>query len=81
MNNEQENRIIGIQADIDDELLEEAIAAVVKEETVSVTMLQRRFRIGHNKAARMMDTLESMGIVAPTDGSKPRKVLMTEARR
>ena len=40
-------------------------------------MLQRQFRIGYNRAARLMDELEDAGIVGPEDGSKPRKVLMS----
>ena len=43
-------------------------------------MLQRQFRIGYNRAARLMDDLEKQGIVGPEEGSKPRKVLITEKR-
>jgi len=42
-----------------------------------VSMLQRRFRIGYNRAARLIDMMEERGIVGPADGSRPRKVLMT----
>ena len=41
-------------------------------------MLQRRFRIGYNRAARIIDEIEDMGIIGPSDGSRPRQVLMTE---
>ncbi len=60
-----------------DEFLEQAIELVVAKEKASVSMLQRQFRIGYNRAARLMEDLESRGIVGPEDGSKPRKVLMT----
>ena len=41
-------------------------------------MLQRRFRIGYNRAARIIDEIEEMGIIGPSDGSRPRQVLTTE---
>ena len=43
----------------------------------SVSMLQRRFRIGYNRAARIVDIMEEMGVVGPQDGSSPRQVIMT----
>lgn len=61
-----------------DELLPYAIECVVTSEQASVSMLQRRFRIGYNRAARIMDMMESRGIVGPQDGSRPRQVLITE---
>ncbi|MDD2190156.1 MAG: DNA translocase FtsK 4TM domain-containing protein [Eubacteriales bacterium] len=61
-----------------DELLPDAIETVVRAEQASVSMLQRRFRIGYNRAARLIDMMEARGIIGPADGSRPRKVLMTE---
>ena len=61
-----------------DELLSDAISLVVKSGQASVSMLQRRFRIGYNRAARIMDMMEARGIVTPQDGSRPRQVLMSE---
>jgi S-DNA-T family DNA segregation ATPase FtsK/SpoIIIE len=61
-----------------DELLSDAIETVVRAEQASVSMLQRRFRIGYNRAARLIDMMESRGIIGPADGSRPRRVLMTE---
>lgn len=61
-----------------DELLQDAIETVVRAEQASVSMLQRRFRIGYNRAARLIDMMETRGIIGPSDGSRPRKVLMTE---
>lgn len=62
-----------------DELLLEAIDLVVHSGQASVSMLQRRFRIGYNRAARIVDMMEARGIIGPQDGSRPRQVLMTEA--
>lgn len=61
-----------------DELLQDAIETVVRAEQASVSMLQRRFRIGYNRAARLIDMMEVRGIVGGSDGSRPRKVLMSE---
>ena len=61
----------------EDELLTDAIETVVRAEQCSVSMLQRRFRIGYNRAARLVDLMEERGIVGPPDGARPRKVIMT----
>ena len=61
----------------DDDLLPDAIECVVRAEQASVSMLQRRFRIGYNRAARLIDIMEERGIVSAADGSRPRKVNMT----
>ena len=61
-----------------DELLQDAIECVVSAGQASVSMLQRRFRIGYNRAARIVDMMEARGIVGPQDGSRPRQVLLTE---
>ena len=61
-----------------DELLDEAIETVVKSGQASASGLQRRFRIGYNRAARMIEMLEERGIIGPSDGSRPRQVLMNE---
>ena len=61
-----------------DELLPDAIELVVQSQQASVSMLQRRFRIGYNRAARIIDMMEERQIVGPPDGSKPRHVLITE---
>lgn len=60
-----------------DELMDEAVETVVRAGQASVSMLQRRFRIGYNRAARIIDDMEARGIVGPQDGSRPRTVLMT----
>ena len=66
------------EEDLEDELLLDAIECVVFAEQCSVSMLQRRFRIGYNRSARIVDLMEERGIVGPADGARPRKVLMTK---
>ncbi len=63
--------------DVDDELFEEAVEFVIDQKGASVSMLQRRFRIGYNRAARLVDLMFDHGIVSNQNGSKPRDVLMT----
>ena len=62
-----------------DELLADAVGVVVNAGQASVSMLQRRFRIGYNRAARIVDMMEERGIVGPPDGARPRQVLISEA--
>lgn len=59
-----------------DELYDEAVQLVTNMQTASVSMLQRRFRIGYSRAARIVDQMEMRGIVGPPDGSRPRQVLV-----
>lgn len=59
-----------------DELYEEAKALVVEMQTASISLLQRRFRIGYNRAARIVDELENCGVIGPSVGSKPREVYL-----
>lgn len=61
-----------------DELLGDAIEFVVMQKQASVSAIQRRFRVGYNRAARIMDEMEARGIVSAQDGSRPRQVLMSE---
>ncbi len=62
-----------------DDLLEEAIRLVVQTETASVSMIQRRLRVGYTRAGRLIDMLERRGVISGYEGSKPRQVLITEA--
>lgn len=64
--------------EVDDELYNEAVQLVIDMQTASVSMLQRRFRIGYTRAARLIDEMEVRGVVGPYEGSKPRAVLMTK---
>ncbi|MBB6449251.1 S-DNA-T family DNA segregation ATPase FtsK/SpoIIIE [Geomicrobium halophilum] len=59
----------------EDELYHDAVSLVVQMNSASVSMLQRRFRIGYTRAARLVDEMEAQGIVGPYEGKKPREVL------
>lgn len=59
-----------------DELYDEAVQLVTELQTASVSMLQRRFRVGYSRAARIVDQMELRGVVGPSEGSKPRQVLI-----
>ncbi len=59
-----------------DELYDHAIAVVAQTRQASISMLQRRLRVGYNRAARMIERMEAEGVVGPSDGVKPREVLI-----
>jgi S-DNA-T family DNA segregation ATPase FtsK/SpoIIIE len=74
----------GVEAEGDfdpdsDDLLDEAIRVVVETETASVSMIQRRLRVGYTRAGRLIDMLERRGVISGYEGSKPRQVLVTGA--
>ncbi|WP_137597158.1 FtsK/SpoIIIE family DNA translocase [Paucilactobacillus kaifaensis] len=58
----------------EDELFSEALDFVVEQQKASTSLIQRRFRIGYNRAARMIDEMEQRGFIGPSEGSKPRQV-------
>jgi S-DNA-T family DNA segregation ATPase FtsK/SpoIIIE len=65
--------------DEDSELLEQAIELVKKNSYVSTSMLQRKLRVGYNRAARLVEQMEEMGLIAPADAdnrARPREVLL-----
>ncbi len=64
----------------DDPLLDKAIEIVVQTQTASVSLLQRRLRVGYTRAGRLIDMLERRGIVSGYEGSKPRRVLVDESQ-
>ncbi|MDU1829174.1 DNA translocase FtsK [Anaerococcus sp.] len=64
------------EVDDEDELLDQATQIIIEENTASVSLLQRKLRVGYARAGRIIDQLESKGIVGPYEGSKPRKVLV-----
>ncbi|AQU79794.1 cell division protein FtsK [Planococcus faecalis] len=59
-----------------DEIYDDAVQLVTEMQTASVSMLQRRFRVGYSRAARIIDQMEQRGVVGPYEGSKPRTVLV-----
>jgi S-DNA-T family DNA segregation ATPase FtsK/SpoIIIE len=63
----------------EDPLLEKAIEIVVQTQTASVSLLQRRLRVGYTRAGRLIDMLERRGIISGYEGSKPRRVLVERA--
>jgi S-DNA-T family DNA segregation ATPase FtsK/SpoIIIE len=62
-----------------DDLYEEAVKVVIECRSASASMLQRRLKVGYNRAANLIDMMEAKGVVGPAQGSKPRKVLMESA--
>lgn len=70
------NPILQQQEDAEiEELVGKAIEICRTEQKISTSILQRRFRLGYTRASRVMDMLESLGIVGPGDGAKPREIL------
>jgi S-DNA-T family DNA segregation ATPase FtsK/SpoIIIE len=63
----------------EDPLLDKAIEIVVQTQTASVSLIQRRLRVGYTRAGRLIDMLERRGIISGYEGSKPRRVLVGEA--
>ena len=63
-------------SDEDEEILEKCLGVIYSEKKASTSLLQRRLRLGYTRAARMIDILESRGIIGPGDGAKPREILV-----
>jgi S-DNA-T family DNA segregation ATPase FtsK/SpoIIIE len=66
----------GGEEDEYDEKYDEAVAFVAEAGQASISLIQRRFRIGYNRAARIVEKMEEEGVVGPSDGVKPREVLV-----
>jgi S-DNA-T family DNA segregation ATPase FtsK/SpoIIIE len=64
----------------DDELLPQVIDMVIEQGQASTSLIQRKFKLGYSRAARILDSMEAQGIVGPFEGSKPRKVLITKSQ-
>jgi len=65
--------------DDDDLLFNEAIKVVIRHKQASTSLLQRRLKIGYNRAARIIDAMQEKGIIGPQDGTKPRDMLVDES--
>jgi S-DNA-T family DNA segregation ATPase FtsK/SpoIIIE len=65
--------------DADRELMGKALEVVLQEGKASTSMIQRRLRIGYNTAARLVDQMESLGVIGPADGARPRELLVDPA--
>lgn len=65
-------------SDDDDELLPQVINMVIEQGQASTSLIQRKFKLGYSRAARILDQMEASGIVGPFEGSKPRKILVTK---
>ena len=70
------NPVSGDPEEYDDPLYNEIVEFAIQTGKISASLLQRRFRLGYNRAARVVDLLEERGIVGPANGSKPREVLV-----
>ena len=68
----------GVNADTQDSLYDDVVEFVKAQQKASTSLLQRRFGIGYNRAARLIDTLEDRGVIGPANGSKPREVYLKD---
>lgn len=73
---EDHNPVSGEKEDYEDPLYNEIVEFAINTGKISASLLQRRFRLGYNRAARCIDLLEERGIIGPANGSKPREVLV-----
>mgnify|MGYP001384018661 CR=1 FL=1 len=77
---EHEELFVQIENEAEDELFEDVVEFILEEGKASTSLLQRRFRIGYNRAARLIDSLYDRGIISAQNGSKPREVLITKSQ-
>lgn len=73
---DEHNPVSGEKEDYEDPLYNEIVEFAINTGKISASLLQRRFRLGYNRAARCIDLLEERGIIGPANGSKPREVLV-----
>lgn len=77
---QQEQLLEVVAMDEEDELLDDVIQFVFEQNQASTSLLQRQFRIGYNRAARLIDALENKGIISEQNGSRPRDVLISKTQ-
>jgi S-DNA-T family DNA segregation ATPase FtsK/SpoIIIE len=65
------------EEDEEDELFNDAVSIIINSKQASISILQRKLRIGYTRAARLIDVMEKRGIVGPYDGRNPRKILIS----
>lgn len=75
-----EQKVSAVQDDMDP-LIHEAIRWIVRDEQASVSFLQRRLKVGYSRAARIIDEIEALGIIGPHEGTKPRKLLLSDEEK
>ena len=79
--NSESNNESNVNNDDTDELLDEAMKLVIDYQQASTSFIQRKLRVGFNRASRIMDELEEHGIISEKDGSKPRQVLVSKEEK
>ena len=79
-NNKSDKDLAEDKDDDSDEFLPEAIETVIEIGTASASLIQRKFKVGYARAARIIDQMEERGIISGYQGSKPREVLMSKER-
>ena len=77
-NGKAEEKDVGKEQNDYDELLPQAVDVIFETKQASVSMLQRRLKLGYSRAARLIDQLEEVGVVGPFEGSKPRQIIITK---
>lgn len=77
---EHEQLFLQLENEEEDDLFDDVVQFVIEEGRASTSMLQRRFRIGYNRAARLIDSMYEQGIISAQNGSKPRDVLITRTQ-
>ena len=70
------NPVSGDPEEYEDPLYDQIVEFAISTGKISASLVQRRFRLGYNRAARVIDLLEERGIIGPANGSKPREVLV-----